>query len=194
MQQLLKEYRAAHKKRLAKAGLLIDDVLEKGQNPRALFIACSDSRVDPALILQCKPGDIFVIRNVANLVPPYDADKHHHGTSAALEFGICYLNIPKIIILGHSNCGGVTAHMTQHIPQDDFLSAWLKIMPAFEGVDVNNCAKESLIQSGKNLQTFPWIKNRLDSGNLEIHLWFFNIADGIIEAYDRDRDMFGTLV
>jgi carbonic anhydrase len=84
-----------------------------GQNPEIMVVACCDSRVDPALILQCDPGDLFTIRNVANIIPPYEKDDLHHGTSAALEFGICYLHVEHLIIFGHSQCGGINALMNQ---------------------------------------------------------------------------------
>src|SRR3990167_3182742 len=96
-----------------------------GQQPDIMIVACCDARVDPALILQCEPGDLFIVRNVANIIPPYEADAGHHGTSAALEFGLCYLNIKHLIILGHSQCGGVTALLnSDNIKQNDFIPRW----------------------------------------------------------------------
>src|SRR5579863_4140913 len=95
-----------------------------GQQPNIMVVACCDSRVDPALILQCDPGDLFVVRNVANIVPPYEKDEAHHGTSAALEFGVCFLKVKHLILLGHSKCGGIqallnTASSKNH---DDFIT------------------------------------------------------------------------
>ena len=94
-----------------------------GQRPEAMVVACCDSRVDPAVILQCDPGDLFVVRNVANIVPPYEKDEMHHGTSAALEFGVCYLNVNHLILLGHSQCGGVQALLDEtQVGINDFIS------------------------------------------------------------------------
>src|SRR5438067_12265752 len=100
-----------------------------GQKPEVMVVACCDSRVDPALILQCDPGDLFVVRNVANIVPPYEMDVAHHGTSAALEFGIRFLNIKHLILLGHSQCGGIQTLLdSSHSKKNDFISNWVSIV------------------------------------------------------------------
>src|SRR3990167_6188557 len=100
-----------------------------GQRPEIMVVACCDSRVDPSLILQCEPGDLFVVRNVANIVPPYECDEGHHGVSAALEFGVCYLHVKHLIILGHSQCGGVRAKLNHiELHQDDFISRWMDLI------------------------------------------------------------------
>src|SRR5579863_9197421 len=97
-----------------------------GQKPEVMVVACCDSRVDPALILQCDPGDLFVVRNVANIIPPYENDEAHHGTSAALEFGISVLHVKHLILLGHSQCGGIQALLkTNGEPQNDFINNWV---------------------------------------------------------------------
>src|SRR3990167_3419835 len=97
-----------------------------GQKPQVMVIACCDSRVGPALILQCDPGDLFVARNVANIVPPYEKDAGHHGTSAALEFGVCFLKVSHLILLGHSQCGGIQALVNREsVRQDDFITNWV---------------------------------------------------------------------
>src|SRR5437660_12639651 len=93
-----------------------------GQQPQIMVVACCDSRVDPALILQCDPGDLFVVRNVANIIPPYEKDEAHHGTSAALEFGICFLKVKHLILLGHSQCGGYQALLNSHENENDFIT------------------------------------------------------------------------
>src|SRR3989338_1500492 len=100
-----------------------------GQKPEIMVIACCDSRVDPSLILQCDPGDLFVVRNVANIVPPYEHDDKHHGTSAALEFGVCYLQVKHLIILGHSQCGGIDALVNEtRLKQNDFITRWVSLV------------------------------------------------------------------
>jgi carbonic anhydrase len=170
---------------------------EKGQHPLALVIACCDSRVDPSILLQCEAGEIFVIRNVANLVPPFEKDEGHHGVSAAIEFGLCYLNIPHLIILGHSRCGGIEAFLHQErLHQDDFLSRWLSLIESTEtkkAPTVEACAKASLLHSYHNALSFPWITSRIQEGKLQLHLWFYDLDKTLIEAYDVDRQSFLAL-
>lgn len=167
----------------------------KGQKPQCMVVACCDSRVDPALILQCEPGDLFVARNVANIVPPYEPDAGFHGTSAALEFGLCYLDIKHLIILGHSKCGGIEAALDGVGPQDDFISHWVSNINVNHksSCNGNELAKESLLNSHKNCLTFPWIKQRIDAQKLQIHLWYFDIEDAEISAYDAEDNSFQKL-
>jgi carbonic anhydrase len=182
--------------------------LKKGQKPKVLVIACSDSRVDPAIILNCKPGDLFVVRNVANLVPPYNNDGGHHGTSAALEFGITGLNIKHIIILGHSYCGGIRALVEGRYNSgrpESFIDKWMEIArpSMLETIDkfphesvenqVTHCSKSALIKSLSNLLTFPWIKKRSEGNDLTIRSWYFNIDDGMIEEFDEKDQEFKAL-
>lgn len=169
-----------------------------GQQPQIMVVACCDSRVDPALILQCDPGDLFVVRNVANIVPPYEKDEAHHGTSAALEFGICFLKVKHLILLGHSQCGGMQAllnsHSTQQSIKDDFITNWVSVIKscAIEN-NVDSCAKQGLKQSNANCMTFPWIKERVDNKELIIHLWFFDIKTGQIFNYNPKTDTYKEL-
>lgn len=157
-----------------------------GQQPEAMVVACCDSRVDPALILQCNPGDLFVVRNVANIVPPYEKDAGHHGTSAALEFGICFLNIKHLILLGHSQCGGIQALLnSQNSGQNDFISNWVSLIKtsAVNPRDPDDYAKSALHLSQQNCLTFPWIRDKVAQKELIIHLWFFDIKRGQIFTY-----------
>lgn len=161
-----------------------------GQQPHVMVVACCDSRVDPALILQCDPGDLFVVRNVANIVPPYEIDDSHHGTSAALEFGIGTLKVQHLILLGHSQCGGIMALLDKESAgNNDFISSWVSIINTEQGDshDANACAKSALKQSYQNCLTFPWIKDKVEQQSLQIHLWFFDIESGQIFAYS-DKD------
>ncbi len=162
-----------------------------GQNPQIMVVACCDSRVDPALILQCDPGDLFVVRNVANIVPPYERDEAHHGTSAALEFAVCFLKVEHLILLGHSQCGGIKALLDSHSErQNDFISNWVNLIQP-EGVkacSADDCAKEALQQSYRNCLTFPWIKQKIETQELALHLWFFDIESGQIFRYsEKDK-------
>lgn len=159
-----------------------------GQQPEIMVVACCDSRVDPALILQCDPGDLFVVRNVANIVPPYEIDDSHHGTSAALEFGVCFLKVQHLILLGHSQCGGIQALLSNHdASHNDFITNWVSLIKpqVAHQHDVDECAKSALKQSYQNCLTFPWIKENINNGSLDIHLWFFDIKSGEIETYSE---------
>ncbi|HQS83557.1 MAG: carbonate dehydratase [Alphaproteobacteria bacterium 16-39-46] len=157
-----------------------------GQKPKVMVVACCDSRVDPALILQCDPGDLFVVRNVANIVPPYEKDEAHHGTSAALEFAVRFLNVKHLILLGHSQCGGIqTLLKSDESHQNDFITNWVSLIktPQLSLQDSDNYAKLALQKSHQNCMTFPWIKEKVVSKELLLHLWFFDIHAGQIFTY-----------
>lgn len=166
--------------------------LLKGQSPKTLVIACSDSRVDPAIILDTKPGDIFVIRNVANLVPPYEAERGaHHGISAAIEFAVVHLKVENILIMGHTDCGGINTLMNKTGHSHDFVDDWLEIAAdakeralaetANPAHVCEACAKEAIRISLANLAAFPFIKERLGRGDLELQGWYFRLDSGQID-------------
>lgn len=167
-----------------------------GQQPRIMVVACCDSRVDPALILQCDPGDLFVVRNVANIVPPYEKDEAHHGTSAALEFGICSLNVQHLILLGHSQCGGIQALLSgENVAKNDFISNWVSLIKTDEccKLDSDEYAKLALHQSYRHCLTFPWINEKISQKKLTIHLWFFDIKLGQIFTYSDSQGEYKPL-
>lgn len=174
--------------------------LAEAQNPAALVIACSDSRVDPSQIFDTRPGEIFVVRNVANLVPPFEPDDRHHGVSAALEFGITQLNIPIVIVMGHASCGGVHACMTQRFagkpPEEGgFIHKWVSLLdPAREkvlaeygdGLDAARAMElESVRVSLANLMSFPFVAQRVADGRLSLHGAYFAITDGRLHIMDE---------
>ena len=181
--------------------------LKDGQCPQILMIACSDSRVDPAIILNCQPGDLFVVRNVANLVPPFEDDDGHHGTSAALEFAVCVLKVKRIIIFGHSSCGGIRSLVENQatMQKGNFISKWMDLAKdAYQKTIKNyplasideqasNCAHFALINSLKNLDSFPWIKSRVENNELSLHSWYFNIETGMIEEFKPEFGCFVDL-
>ncbi|MBS1371985.1 MAG: carbonic anhydrase [Lentisphaeria bacterium] len=181
--------------------------LRHGQHPRVCVLSCSDSRVDPAILLESDPGDLFVIRNVANLVPPYEPDARHHGVSAALEYAVSELNIGHLILLGHSDCGGIKALMqrTPEHPAGQFLDPWLNLAePAKQAVNASMtespeatrcraCEEASLVLGLENLLTFPWIRSRTDTGELTLHAWYFHMPTGQLFRFDRDRNGFFRL-
>ncbi|HLI13092.1 MAG TPA: carbonic anhydrase [Alphaproteobacteria bacterium] len=175
---------------------LFQTLATKGQKPRALVIACSDSRVDPQLIFGTTPGEVFVIRNIANVVPPYAPNAEHHGTSAALEFAVRTLAVEHVIVLGHSHCGGIAALLRGPTPDSgDFVAPWMEIVaPARERALAAAAAKgepaqrlcehEGIKISLENLKTFPWLRERLAQGGLKLHGWHFDIEQGDLSQLD----------
>lgn len=169
-----------------------------GQQPKIMVVACCDSRVDPALILQCDPGDLFVVRNVANIVPPFEKDEAHHGTSAALEFGVRFLQIKHLILLGHSQCGGIQALLDSHHANknstNDFITNWVSLIKTQSAShDADEYAKLALHQSYQNCLTFPWIQDKVIQKNLTVHLWFFDIKMGQIFTYSETQREYKAL-
>lgn len=193
--KMLNGYQKFREKYASSDDSIMERLADYGQKPEILVVSCCDSRVDPALILQCQPGDLFITRNVANIVPPYESDERHHGTSAALEFGVCYLNVKHIIILGHSQCGGINALLSEEpLPQDDFISNWVsQIKLSTKEHDCTSMAQSSLNLSYQHCLTFPWIKERLEQGKLAIHRWYFDIKAGEIFAYSNESGAFEKL-
>jgi carbonic anhydrase len=173
------------------------DELRQGQNPRAILIGCSDSRVDPAILTDCVPGDLFVVRNVANLVPPCEVDAGYHGVSAALEYAVCHLNVSHVIVLGHSQCGGIKALMDGGCSCDEhsFIGRWVNIAEkAKESVlqrlhdkapalQQRACEQASILLSLENLMTFPWLRQRVEAGSLALHGWYFDLRAGTLSGY-----------
>jgi len=166
-----------------------------GQKPRALVIGCCDSRTDPQMVFNTAPGEIFVIRNVANLVPPYGPDDQPHGSSAAIEFAVRALKVPQIIVMGHAMCGGIQA-LLNGAPAEvsDFVGQWVRIAeparlramsaPPQDRQDV--CEHEAVRLSLANLMTFPWIAAAISAGKLKLHGCFFDIRSGILERLGSD--------
>ncbi|MDE8345886.1 MAG: carbonic anhydrase [Acidocella sp.] len=168
-----------------------------GQAPPAMVIACADSRVAPEMIFDCAPGEIFVVRNVSNLVPPYAPDTGNHGTSAALEFAVTALAVRSIVVLGHSQCGGIRALMRgPHGGHGDFIESWMAIARpartlvcnAPDAADADfetlctRCEHASIRVSLANLMTFPWIASRVEAGTLSLSGAHFNVETGKVEV------------
>ena len=179
--------------------------LAEGQSPGALIIACCDSRTDPAAIFDADPGEIFVVRNVANLVPPFERGGGRHGVSSALEFGIAQLGISEIVVMGHEHCGGIHAALTgcfRGAPEGEggFIARWMEQIdrPAAEiarthgiGGDAARLLEEAAIrQSVANLRTFPFVAEREAAGKLAILGCHFSISDGELYVLDEAEDRF----
>lgn len=194
--KILHGYGVFRKKYAVGDNAIMRSLADLGQKPQIMVVSCCDSRVDPALILQCNPGDLFVVRNVANIVPPYQKDEALHGTSAALEFGICLLKIKHLILLGHSQCGGIDALLhSQKLSQNDFISKWVSSIQ-LSGSQIKNpdeYAKLALTRSYENCMTFPWIKNKTETQALIIHRWFFDIKTGQIFTYSENYNVYQAL-
>ena len=170
--------------------------LAQGQAPKVMVIGCADSRVDPAAIFDCAPGELFVVRNVANLVPPFERGGGRHGVSAAIEFAVLGLKVEHVVVLGHGACGGVTAALHGHdlAPRaDSFLTSWIELLEpararvlAAGGDDLQRALEqEGVRQSLANLRTFPFVCEAEAAGRLALHGAHFGIADGVLELADE---------
>ena len=183
--------------------------LRLGQNPRVLVISCCDSRVDPAMLTGADPGDMFVVRNVANLVPPYRNGAEMPGIRADIEFAVKGLNVEQIIILGHRSCGGIQALMAGEgitVNHYEFIGTWVAIarqardrvlreLPdAPPAVQAKACEQWAISLSLDNLMSFPWIRERVEAGKLALHGWYFDIESGELLGYSAETASFVPLV
>jgi carbonic anhydrase len=206
LQQLIDGFQRFRERHFAEEGAQFHDLVQFGQTPKALVVACCDSRVDPALVLDCAPGDLFVIRNVANLVPPAENQGHFHGTSAALEFGVRNLGVQHVIVLGHAQCGGIHALLEGSVDKEDsFIAGWMGIADAArEHVEQQHaladsklrhriCEQQAILGSLENLMTFSWIRERVEQGRLALHGWYFDIEQGELLGYDPASRKFEIL-
>jgi carbonic anhydrase len=165
---------------------------EGGQKPTTLVIACCDSRAAPETIFDAGPGQLFVMRNVANLVPPFGPDGTHHATSAAIEYAVVHLKIAHVVVMGHGRCGGIQAALNTaagHAPEGDFIGAWLSMVkPVADRVEANDLLtpaerqtaleRIAVRQSIGNLLSFPYLKTRVEEGSISLHGAWFDISTG----------------
>ena len=180
--------------------------LAEGQSPKVMVIACSDSRVEPAQIFDARPGEMFVVRNVANLAPPFETSAGLHGVSAALEFAVTQLEVEEIVVLGHGYCGGCAAALTGQFDDADhgaghFIAEWVELLrgardavlarhSALDDEALREMELEGVRVSLANLRTFPWIATRENAGQLELHGAHFSIAEGRLYLLDEAEDAF----
>ena len=173
---------------------------EQGQRPETMLIACSDSRVDPQMIFSAAPGELFVVRNVANLVPPYMPDANLHGTSAAVEFGVRVLQVRQLVVMGHALCGGIRA-LLEGVPPaaGDFVAGWIGIAERARAVALRCDAPDAQQQAGEheavrislaNLMTFPWVAEAVAEGRLTLRGAHFGVATGRLMLLDPATDSF----
>ncbi|MGE3622780.1 MAG: carbonic anhydrase [Bdellovibrionales bacterium] len=181
------------------------ELTQKGQSPETLVIACSDSRNDPALMTQARPGDLFVVRNVAAIVPPYQPDGHYHGTSAAIEFAVKGLKVKNIIVLGHALCGGVQAlndHIEGAASDFEFLAPWISIGAEARDtvcraigdvpyeVKLRALEQAMILSSLANLSTFPWVREAVQARQLYLYGWYFDMIGGRLLSYEASKNRF----
>jgi carbonic anhydrase len=181
------------------------DKLTHGQSPKTLIVACADSRVDPALLTGAEPGDVFVVRNVANLVPPYHPGGDFASVPAALEFAVLSLKVEHIIVLGHAKCGGIHALMQGLGSETEFIGKWISIAerartrvqaelpsksPALQD---RACEQAGILVSLENLLTYPWIAERVQAGTIHLHGWYFDLAAGELLHYDPASNAFNAV-
>ncbi|TCT07563.1 carbonic anhydrase [Aquabacter spiritensis] len=199
MDELIDGYRRFRELAWPDHKALFERLAARGQTPHTFVVACSDSRVDPQMIFNSGPGELFVARNVANLVPPYQPDSRYHGTSAALEFAVRVLKVRKIVVMGHAQCGGVHALLQGAPPgAQDFVAHWIEIaeearrqtlasdLPSEERQRFCElcCVRLSL----GNLATFPWVAERVATGELSLNGAYFGVATGRLEVMDEDGE------
>jgi len=185
------------------------DQLRQRQEPRVMVIACSDSRVDPSQIFDVDPGEIFVVRNVAALVPPFETNPGHHGVSAALEFAVQVLQVKEIVVMGHGMCGGCRAALTQNLKgappgEGGFIADWIAMLDkarepvaaahGIEGRTAERAMEQAAVQvSLDNLRTFPCVRSKERKGELKLRGSFFAISDGVLHVLDEDAGTFAPV-
>lgn len=184
---------------------VFERLAREGQSPRVMVVGCCDARVDPALVTDCDPGDLFVVRNVANLIPPCEAGGGYHGTSAALEFAVRVLKVEHVIVMGHARCGGIRA-LLGDIGGGEFISPWMSIaeearrevqavLPqASAEAQAAACEQAAIRISLRNLATFPFVREAVARGRLSLHGWYFDLARGELLRYALARSVFEVVV
>jgi carbonic anhydrase len=203
--KLVQGYRSYRDGGHARNQPLIDDLVKRGQRPEVAVIACSDSRVDPAILFQSDPGDLFMVRNVANLVPPMEEEGTYHGTSAALEFAVLGLGVKHLVVLGHAHCGGIKLMMDARLGSSSgykYVSPWVSMLEAAhrrvlatmgrasEAERIRACEQNAVLVSLENLTTFDWLRERVEADELQLHGWYVDIAVPELFAYDWESGKF----
>ena len=197
-ERLIDGYRAFLYGRLPLEQSRYRDLSEHGQSPEIMLIGCADSRVSPEVIFNARPGEMFVVRNVANLVPPYSPDGLYHGVSAALEYGVAVLRVKHLVVLGHARCGGIQA-FASNAPSGDFIGKWISLLaPAAASVQserengdyLKRLEQASLKRSLDNLKTFPFVRAARERNALTLFGAYFDVATGELSVLERDSGSF----
>lgn len=204
--ELLKGYRRFREDTYPRQKARFDETVAEGQHPKLMIIGCSDSRVDPAQIFDVDPGDIFVVRNVAALVPPFEISPGQHGVSAAVEFAVQMLEVRQILVMGHGRCGGCKAALTQSLDAADpgegaFVAKWVSLLsearePVARKHGTSGRKAELAMEfaairaSLKNLRTFPWVAEKEAAGHLKLRGAHFSIVEGVLYSLDEETGEF----
>ncbi|CAN1723445.1 carbonic anhydrase [Hyphomicrobium sp. 1Nfss2.1] len=207
-EKLADRYRRFHHRHFLPKAEEYEELAAYGQSPEAMIVSCSDSRVDPETIFSAMPGELFVVRNVANLIPPYETGGKFHGVSSAIEFALLNLRVKHMIVMGHSGCGGVKAALDQSAAKQteaQFISRWMSMLDdarlrvvaahqtATEAERQAALEKEGVKTSIKHLRTFPFVSEAEDKGKLAIHGAYFDIASGTLSVLNHSRGEFFPL-
>jgi len=205
-ERLIQGYRTFAEDRLPVEQARYQELADDGQHPEVMVIGCCDSRVSPSVIFDTRPGELFTVRNVANIVPPYTVDEGHHGVSAAVEFAVQALQVQHIVVLGHGRCGGVRAFAESSPPlaASDFIGKWVELLkPAAAAAGprsqyatmadyLSALEHQSVVASIDNLMTFPYVRDRVQRGDLAIHGAYFKVATGLLTVYDPATRTFAS--
>jgi carbonic anhydrase len=205
-QPLLNGYRIFSSQRLPTEQSRYRELAERGQSPEVMVIGCCDSRVSPEVIFDAGPGELFVVRNVANLVPVYQPDSGTHGVSAALEYGVNVLHVKHIVVLGHAQCGGIRAFIDKAAPLSpgDFIGKWMAMFvkpgEVVEQREHETMAdftvrieKAAVFRSLENLMTFPFVRAPVEHGTLQLHGAYFGVAEGSLFVLDKEAKEFRSV-
>lgn len=204
--QLLDGYKAFATQRLPTEQTRYRELSVKGQSPEVMVIGCCDSRVSPEVIFDAGPGELFVVRNIANLVPVYQPDANAHGVSAALEYAVTVLRVKHMVVLGHAQCGGIRAFVDKIEPltPGDFIGRWMQmfIKPG-EVVEqrahetmaqfVERIEKAAVFRSLENMMTFPFVRKAVEAGQMQLHGAYFGVAEGSLFVLDKAAKEFKSV-
>lgn len=204
MEKLFKGYERFRNGYFQRNRTRLEQLADK-QTPEIAMISCCDSRVDPGILFDVEPGEIFVIRNVANLVPPFETKGDYHGTSAALEFAVTCLQVDQVVVLGHANCGGIRALMDNDgsMKPEGFIDSWMNLAAAAKqevlarddldtpGQRIDACEKTAVSHSLQNLMSHPWIRERVMGGQLELLGCYYDLRSGELAVLDQINDSAG---
>jgi carbonic anhydrase len=204
-QKLIDGYRTFASQRLPTEQSRYRELSERGQSPEVMVIGCCDSRVSPEVIFDAGPGELFVVRNIANLVPVYQPDENAHGVSAALEYAVNVLRVKHIVVLGHAQCGGIRAFIDKIEPLSpgDFIGKWMAMFikpgEVVEQRDhesmqhfVERIEKAAVFRSLENLMTFPFVRSRVEHGDMRLHGAYFGVAEGSLFVLDQATKQFAS--
>ncbi len=212
MDNRLKEFEKGHKSfqkvKFKQSEDRFKKLIEEGQNPKALFIGCSDSRVMPAMITGSNPGDLFIVRNIGNFVAPFKPDADYHATASAIEYAVSVLGITDIIVCGHSHCGAIGALYKEikETPENIHTIKWLELGQEAKKIAMLTCKEKnhdellrytekiSVIFQLDNLLTYPAVKQGVEEGTIFLHGWHYHMEDGEIEYYDDENYEFKPLI